>query len=593
MSKNKNNNNQQSVAGKAFDLKLLKRVLFYVMPYKKVFWFTAFLTVFLGIIAPIRPMLIKNGIDEKVANHDLNGLWFITLLMIGVLIIEAVFQYLHTYLANWLGQSVINDLRKQLFKHITTFKLSYFDRHPIGMLVTRTVSDIETIADVFSNGVLVIIGDLLKLIAVVIVMFWIDWRLALVSLIPIPILIFATSAFKKAIKVAFQQVRNKVSHLNTFVQEHITGMSIVQLFNRQKTEMERFKKINFEHYLAHVKAVWAFSVFFPVVELLSATSLALLVWWGSKGVVAQYVSLGNLVEFILFIYMLYRPIRQLADRFNVLQMGMVSSERVFKILDTEEHLENNGKIKADNIRGEIDFEHVWFAYKNNNWVLKDISFHVNSGTTMALVGATGAGKSSIINLLGRYYEIQKGKIAIDGIDVNEYDIDSLRKNIAIVLQDVFLFSDTIFNNITLNNPEITKEEVIEAAKAVGAHDFIMQLPGNYNYDVKERGAMLSVGQRQLISFIRAYVHKPKILILDEATSSIDSESEELIQYATEVLTKNRTSIVVAHRLSTIQKADKIIVLNQGEIVETGTHEELLAQNGYYKTLFDLQFQGVA
>ena len=592
MSEKKTDNTQKSVAGKAFDVRLLKRVLRYVSPYKKTFWFTAFLTVFLGIIAPIRPMLIKYGIDEKVAHNDLHGLWLLTLVMIAILIVEAAFQYLHTYLANWLGQNVINDLRKQLFSHITTFRLSFFDRNPIGMLVTRTVSDIETIADVFSNGVLVIIGDILKLVAVVFVMFWIDWRLALISLIPIPVLIFATSVFKRAIKTAFQQVRNKVSQLNTFVQEHITGMSVVQLFNRQKTEMERFKKINFEHYLAHVKAVWAFSVFFPVVELLSATSLALLVWWGSKGVVAQYVSLGNLVEFILFIYMLYRPIRQLADRFNVLQMGMVSSERVFKILDTNEHLENHGKIKAGNIRGEIDFEHVWFAYKENEWVLKDVNFHVDSGSTLALVGATGAGKSSIINLLGRYYEIQKGTIKIDGKDVREYDVDSLRKNIAVVLQDVFLFSDTIYNNITLNNPEITLEEVKEAAKAVGAHEFIMQLPGNYHYNVKERGAMLSVGQRQLISFIRAYVHKPKILILDEATSSIDSESEALIQHATEVLTKNRTSIVVAHRLSTIQKADKIIVLNKGEIVESGTHNELLAKNGYYKTLFDLQFQAV-
>ncbi len=591
MSKNESHT-EQSVAGKAFDMNLLRRILRYIAPYKKIFWFTAFLTVFLGVIAPVRPMLIKYGIDEKVAHNDLPGLWQVTLLMIGILIIEAGFQYLHTYLANWLGQNVINDLRKQLFRHITTFRLSYFDRNPIGMLVTRTVSDIETIADVFSNGVLVIIGDILKLIAVIFVMFWIDWRLALISLLPIPLLIFATSAFKKAIKTAFQQVRNKVSQLNTFVQEHITGMAVVQLFNRQQTEMERFKKINFEHYRAHVKAVWAFSVFFPVVELLSATSLALLVWWGAKGVVAQYVSLGNLVEFILFIYMLYRPIRQLADRFNVLQMGMVSSERVFKILDTEEHIENEGKIKADDIRGEIDFEHVWFAYKNNEWVLKDVSFHVESGSTLALVGATGAGKSSIINLLGRYYEIQQGKIKIDDIDVNRYDIDSLRKNIAIVLQDVFLFSDTIYNNITLNNPEISLESVIEAAKAVGAHDFIMQLPGNYHYNVKERGAMLSVGQRQLISFIRAYVHQPKILILDEATSSIDSESEALIQHATEVLTQNRTSIVVAHRLSTIQKADKILVLNKGEIVESGTHSELLAQGGYYKTLFDLQFQKV-
>ncbi len=591
MSKNESHT-EQSVAGKAFDMNLLRRILRYIAPYKKIFWFTAFLTVFLGVIAPVRPMLIKYGIDEKVAHNDLPGLWQVTLLMIGILIIEAGFQYLHTYLANWLGQNVINDLRKQLFRHITTFQLSYFDRNPIGMLVTRTVSDIETIADVFSNGVLVIIGDILKLIAVIFVMFWIDWRLALISLLPIPLLIFATSTFKKAIKTAFQQVRNKVSQLNTFVQEHITGMAVVQLFNRQQTEMERFKKINFEHYQAHVKAVWAFSVFFPVVELLSATSLALLVWWGAKGVVAHYVSLGNLVEFILFIYMLYRPIRQLADRFNVLQMGMVSSERVFKILDTEEHIENEGKIKADNIRGEIDFEHVWFAYKNNEWVLKDVSFHIESGSTLALVGATGAGKSSIINLLGRYYEIQQGKIKIDDIDVNRYDIDSLRKNTAIVLQDVFLFSDTIYNNITLNNSEISLESVIEAAKAVGAHDFIMQLPGNYHYNVKERGAMLSVGQRQLISFIRAYVHQPKILILDEATSSIDSESEALIQHATEVLTQNRTSIVVAHRLSTIQKADKILVLNKGEIVESGTHSELLAQGGYYKTLFDLQFQGV-
>ena len=421
-------------------------------------------------------------------------------------------------------------------------------------------------------------------------MLYTDWRLTLISLIPIPLLIITTSVFKKIIKKAFQQVRTQVSRLNAFVQERVTGMKIIQIFNREEVEMSHFEQMNKLHRNAHIRTVWAYSIFFPVVEMLSAASIALLVWWGTKGVIAGYTTLGSLMAFILYIYMLYRPIRQLAERFNDLQMGMVSSERVFKVLDTEAFIENKGTFVKDKLDGIIEFKNVWFAYEDEDYVLKNINFSVKQGETVAFVGATGSGKTSTINLLGRFYEFQKGEILIDGVQLRDYELKGLREKMAVVLQDVFLFSDTIYNNITLNNPEISEEAVIAASKKVKAHDFISKLPGAYHYDVKERGGMLSVGQRQLIAFIRAYVHQPSILILDEATSSIDTESELLIQNAIDVLTENRTSIVIAHRLSTIQKADKIIVLEKGEIIEQGNHQELLAQNGQYKKLFELQFK---
>ena len=577
------------VSGKAWDLKLFQRVFKYIKPYNKEFYFTALLVVILAILAPVRPYLIQYMIDEEVAVSDIEGVRNITLLLIGVMIFEAIIQFYQSYLANWLGQSIIKDIRVQLYRHVLSFKLKYFDRTPIGTLVTRNVFDIETISNIFAEGILVIFGDILKLLAVVSVMLYTDWLLTLIALIPIPILIFATSIFKKVIKKAFQEVRTQVANLNSFVQERVTGMKIIQIFNREAVESAQFEVMNKKHKEAHIRTVWAYSIFFPVVEMLSASSLGLLVWWGTKGVIAGHTSLGDLIAFILYIHMLYRPIRQLADRFNTLQMGMVSSERVFKVLDTDSSIENQGDFKKEKLDGAIEFKNVWFAYVDDDYVLRDVSFEVQPGETVAFVGATGSGKTSTINLLGRFYEFQKGEIRVDREVIQRFDLENLRKNMAVVLQDVFLFSDTILNNITLNSPEISKEAVIEASKKVGAHEFISKLPGGYDYDVKERGGMLSVGQRQLISFIRAYVHQPSILILDEATSSIDTESELLIQKATDILTEGRTSIVIAHRLSTIQKADKIIVLEAGRIIEQGLHQDLLAMNGHYKKLFELQF----
>jgi ATP-binding cassette subfamily B protein len=577
------------VTGKAFDTKLFSRVMVYAKPYMHVLYKALALTIFLAIVGVLRPYLIGLAVDEYVVAGNSNGLLTLTLVIVGVLFIEAFMQFYQTYYSNWLGQSVTIDIRSKLFSHITSFKLKYFDKTAIGTLVTRCISDIETIAQIFSQGLLSIMGELLKLIAVIAVMFWVSWKLTLYSLAPIPFLIIAMIVFKNAIKRAFQEVRTQVSKLNAFVQEHITGMVIVQVFNREEREKEKFRAINNEHKKAHIRSVWAYSIFFPVVEILSAISLAFLVWWGVGGVLEGEVTQGDLVMFILLIYMLFRPIRQLADRFNVLQMGMVGSERVFRVLDTSEQIQDTGTLDSG-IKGNIKFENVWFAYNDEEWVLKDISFEAKEGETIAFVGATGAGKSSIVNLVNRFYEFQKGEIKIDETPIRDYDLDYLRNEIAVVLQDVFLFSTSIKENITLQNDEIKMEEVKKAAEAVGAGKFIEKLPGGYDYDVKERGGMLSVGQRQLISFIRAYVYNPKVLILDEATSSVDTESELMIQHAIDRLTKNRTSIVIAHRLSTIQKADRIIVLEKGEVIEQGTHQELLSIDGHYKKLFDLQFK---
>lgn len=568
---------------------LFGRVMEYAKPYMRVFYLALFLTIVLAALGVARPWLIGKAIDIYVINDDPKGLLYLTLLVVGILMLEAVAQFYQTYYSNWIGQSVTIDLRSRLFSHITAFKLKYFDKTAVGTVVTRCVSDIETISAIFSQGLLNILGELLKLIVVIAVMFAISWQLTLYSLVPIPFLILVMVVFKNSIKKSFQQVRTQVSRLNAFVQEHITGMSIVQVFNREKEEKDKFIEINRSHRKAHIRSIWAYSIFFPVVEILSAVSLALLVWWGVGGVIEDKVTQGDLVAFILFIYMLYRPIRQLADRFNVLQMGMVGSERVFGMLDIDQRIENEGNL-AEGIRGNIRFENVSFAYEGEDWVLKDLSFEVKEGQTVAFVGATGAGKSSVINLINRFYEFQKGDIYFDGKSIRDYDVSYLRSQVAVVLQDVFLFSDTIANNITLNNPDISREEVMAAAEAVGASDFIEKMPGAYDYDVMERGGMLSVGQRQLISFIRAYVYQPNILILDEATSSVDTESEILIQNAIDKLTENRTSIVIAHRLSTIQKADKIIVMDKGHIVEQGSHQELLDMEGAYKELFDLQFK---
>ncbi len=579
------------VSGKAFDFNLLKKVLQYSKPYKRVFALTISSTILLAVLSPLRPWLIQYTIDNYVAIPNSEQLLKMVLLMIGILIFESIVQFFNTYYTNWLGQTVIKDLRVNLFRHILNFRLKYFDNTPIGTLVTRMISDIEAIADIFSEGLLVIMGDLLKIIAVIAVMLYADVKITIISLSVLPILFIATSWFQKSIKKAFQDVRTQIAQLNAFVQEHITGMSVVQIFNREDVEYEKFKAINAKHRDANIDSIWYYSIFFPVVELLLAASIGLLVWWGAGSVIKEEVSIGTLIAFILYLHMLFRPIRELADKFNTLQMGMVASERVFKILDTNDTIENNGKLNMDNVKGKIDFKNVWFAYNNEDWILKNVSFSINEGKSIALVGPTGAGKTSVINLFGRYYEYQKGKILVDGHDLSEYEITSLRKNIAFVLQDVFLFSDTIANNISLNDSSISREEIIEAAKAVGAHNFIMNLPGNYDFNVMERGGMLSVGQRQLIAFIRAYVQNPKILVLDEATSSVDTETEQLIQLATNKLTENRTSIIIAHRLATIQKADKIIVLDHGEVLEQGSHQELLKQNGQYKRLFELQFNG--
>jgi len=577
------------VSGKALDIQLLKRVMKYVRPYKRIFVFTFVLTVLLAIVSPLRPMLIQYTFDHYIVTPDPEGLLNLTLVIVAVLFLEAILYYYFTFSANWLGQTVIRDLRSELYRHINGLRLRYFDQTPIGTLVTRVVSDIETIADIFSNGILVIFGDILKVVAVVIVMFYVDWKLALISLSTIPVLLVATNIFKNGIRSSFQDVRTQVARLNAFLQEHITGMHIVQIFNREEKEMERFQVINALHRDANIRSVWYFSIFLPVVEILSSVSLAFIVWWGAREVLQGGVTIGHLVAYILYIHMLFRPIRELADKFNTLQMGMVSSERVFKVLDTDERVDDSGTLQTSRLQGTIEFQHVWFAYKDEDFVLKDISFTVNRGETLALVGATGSGKSSIINLLSRFYEFNRGDILIDGNDIRKYDVKFLRSNIAVVLQDVFLFSDSIYRNITLGDESISRETVIEAAKTFGAHQFISELPGNYDYNVMERGAMLSVGQRQLISFIRAYVHNPSILVLDEATASIDTETEQLIQKALEKLMEGRTSIVIAHRLATIQKADRIVVLEKGNILEMGSHQQLLESDGHYRTLFELQF----
>ena len=583
------------VSGNAVDINLLRRVFRYVSPYSSIFIWSIVLTILLAILAPLRPWLIQFTLDRYILLNDHTGLIDMSLLMVGLLLIQTVVQYFHTFYTNILGQSVIKDLRVKVFNHISSLRLKYFDRTPIGQLITRTVSDLETIADIFSEGLIVIVGDILQVIAIIAVMLYVDWELTLVVLIPMPLLIMASLVFKEAIKSAFQDVRTQVANLNTFLQEHITGIRIIQYFAREDQEMKKFKLINSKHRDAHIRSNWYYSIFFPVVEIISAVSIGLLVWYGSKSILSDEISPGVVVSFIMYINMLFRPIRELADKFNTLQMGMVGAERIFNVLDTDEQTEDNGTLHPEKLKGDIEFKNVWFAYNDENWVLKDISFHVKPGETLALVGATGAGKSSIINILNRFYEINRGSILVDGNDIREYKLSYLRSHIATVLQDVFLFSDSIANNINLSNEEIGRDRLIQAAKEVGAYEFIMKLPGGFDYDVMERGATLSAGQAQLISFIRAMVYDPQILVLDEATASVDTETEELIQHAINKLMQGRTSIVIAHRLSTIQNADRIIVLDHGEIKEMGSHQQLLKLNGFYRKLYDLQFnsEGIA
>ena len=579
-------------SGNAFDFKLFKRLLDYTRVYKWIFYFVAVAAILLSFFAVLRPYLLQLAIDNSIVPQDNNELLFYIALMAGALFLEVIFQFCFIYFANLLGQDVVRDLRVDLFEHMLQFKMKYFDKSAVGRLVTRAVSDIETISSIFSQGLFMIISDLLKMIAVLGFMFYQSWRLTLLVLLVLPFILYATRVFQKKMKAAFEEVRTQVSNLNTFVQERITGMKIVQLFTREKIEYENFKEINDKHRKGWIKTVWYNSIFFPIAEMSTSITIGLIVWYGGLRVMAgsDTITLGVIIAFIELSQMLFRPLRQIADKFNTLQMGMVAANRVFGILDTQASIKDEGKIEIDHLKGAITFENVRFGYVEGEEVLKGISFKANPGETVAIVGATGAGKSTIINLLNRSYEILGGRIFVDGIDVRDITLQSLRSQIAIVLQDVFLFADSIVNNITLNHPEITEEEVVNAAKEIGVDTFISSLPGGYQYNVKERGAMLSSGQRQLIAFLRAYVTNPSILILDEATSSVDSYSEQLIQDATDKITKGRTSIVIAHRLATVKKADKILVMDEGRIVEMGTHHELLQQeNGYYRNLYEVQF----
>ncbi len=581
-------------SGNLVDFKVLKRLFQYAKPYMKQFYLLVFLTIFLAVLTPIRPYLVQKAIDNYVPAGDYDGLVFMITLLIGHLILLAVVQYSHTYLSGWVGQTIIKDIRVKLYNHLVRLKLKFFDKTPIGRLVTRNVSDIETLSNVFSEGIAALIGDLLQLVFLMGFMFYLDWRLTLVSLSTLPLLIFSTYVFKEKIKVTFNNVRNAVSNLNSFVQEHVTGMNIVQIFNAEEREMKKFEEINHEHTKAHIRSVLYYSIYFPVAEIIQAIAIGMAVWYGARGILVDTSEgPGVIIAFIMYIQMFFRPIRMIADRFNTLQMGIVSSNRIFDLLDNNEHMTDEGDHKPKEIRGEVEFNKVWFAYNEDEYVLKDLTFKVEEGATIALVGATGAGKSSVINLLSRFYEVNKGEIHIDGVNLHKYDLGSLREHIGVVQQDVFLFSDTIRQNITLGNPNITDEKIAEAADMVGVKKIIDRLPGGYDYNVMERGATLSVGQRQLISFVRAMVYDPKIIVLDEATSSVDTETEELIQHAIERLMKGRTAIVIAHRLSTIQGADKIIVLDKGEIKEMGTHQELLDKEGFYARLYNMQYKEVA
>ncbi|MEO8719629.1 MAG: ABC transporter ATP-binding protein [Ginsengibacter sp.] len=572
---------------KFLDLSVLRKVFAYALPYKNKIYLSVSLSILLAVLSPLRPYLIQYTVNNFIRDKDMYWLIMITIIQIGMLLLETGLRFYFGYITSWLGQTVVKDLRVTVYKKVLNLNLSQFDKTPIGTLTTRTVNDIESINEIFANGLIPIIADLLSIISILLFMFLQDWRLSLISLAPFPILIIATYFFKESVNKSFIKVRNAVAALNAFVQEHITGMSVVQAFAVEDKEFNKFSEINKQHRNANIKAIFAYSVFFPIVEIVLAFSIGLLVWWGGN----YSANAGVIIAFIMYLNLLFRPLRQIADKFNVLQMGMVASERVFKVLSNEDVTPNTSNgIHSGNIKGEIEFKNVWFAYNKDEYVLKDINFKINPGETLAIVGHTGSGKTSIISLLNRLYPINKGEIKIDNRNIRNYDIDFLRSRIAVVLQDVFLFSGSVLDNITLRNPAIKREEAIEAAKMIGVHDFLMQLPGGYDYNVMERGATLSLGQRQLLSFIRALLYNPSILILDEATSSIDSQSELLIQNAIHKLISGRTSIVIAHRLSTIRKANKIIVLDKGEIKEMGTHSELMNMQGQYYNLHKMQFE---
>ncbi|WP_420150328.1 ABC transporter ATP-binding protein [Spirosoma sp.] len=584
--------NEEQKSGQIFDWAILRRLYSFIKPYQGRFYLLIGVIMLSACLAPLTPLLIRYTIDNVISLGDYQRLTLMLIIMIGVLVAQAIVQFSNTYLSGWLGQYVIRDIRVQLYRKILHLRLKFFDNTPIGRLVTRSISDVETLADVFSEGMAAIAGDILQLVLIIGVMFYTDWRLAAISLSTIPLMLFSTYVFKEKIKKSFNEVRTAVANLNSFVQEHITGMNIVQIFGSEKIEAEKFRAINTEHRDANIRSIWYYSVYYPVADIISAVAVGLVVWYGAKQIINSDVTFGTITAFVMFINLFFRPIRMLADRFNTLQMGIVSTDRILKLLDSDEFTVNNGSLAPDLIRGEVEFKNVWFAYNNEDWVLRDISFHVKPGETVAFVGATGAGKSSIINLLSRFYDINKGEINVDKVDVHDYELGYLRRNIGVVLQDVFLFSDTIENNITLGDKTITREKIVEAAKLVGVHEFIERLPGGYEYNVMERGSTLSVGQRQLISFVRAMVQDPKIIVLDEATSSVDTETEEMIQNAIGKLMKGRTAIVIAHRLSTIQKADNIIVVDKGRIMEQGNHEELLQREGFYANLYRMQYKEV-
>lgn len=577
---------------KAFDTIVFKRILKYAKPYKWRFNSVILFAIFLSIFAALRPYLLKLTVDDYIKTNDKLGLlWYVSLMGV-VLLLEVISNFYFVYWANWLGQDIVKDVRVKLFKHMLSFKMKYYDTAPVGQLITRSVSDMESIAKIFSQGLFMIASDLLKMIVILFFMLKENWKLTIIVFIAMPILVFVTRIFQRKMQVTFEEVRNQIANLNTFVQERVTGMKIVQLFNREKIEYEKFKQINNKHKNAWVKTILYNSIFFPIADIISSLTLGFIVLYGGLKILDgdTTTSFGDIFSYTMYIGMLFNPLRQIADKFNEMQMGMISANRVFEILDTKEHIQDIGKIEAPIFEGAIEFKDVKFSYINDEEVIKGINLTVKPGQTIAIVGATGAGKTTIINLLNRFYEINSGTIYIDNNNINDYTLDSLRKQIAVVLQDVFLFADTILNNITLNNPEITRDQVLAAAKKIGVHEFINSLPGGYDYNVKERGVMLSSGQRQLIAFLRAYVSNPSILILDEATSSIDMYSEQLIQKATKKITKGRTSIIIAHRLATIINADKIVVMDKGLIVEQGTHDELLnVKSGYYKNLYDSQF----
>ena len=584
---------KQSVSGNVIDYKVLKRLFIYCKPYIKQFYLLVFFTISLSILSPIRPFLVQLTIDNHVAFNDYNGMLNMIIILVILLVFQGIIQYYHTYLSGWIGQNIVKDLRIKLYSHIQKLRLKFFDNTPIGKIITRNISDIETIAEVFGQGLASIIGDLLQLIGILIIMFLINWKLTLVTLSTFPLLLLVTYIFKEKVKVSFNNVREAVANLNSFVQERIVGMNVIQIFARESKEYESFKKINRNHLESNLKAVLYYSLYFPAMEFFTALGMGLMIWYGSYQILEDEITLGILIAFIMYLQMFFRPIRMIADRFNVLQMGVVSSIRIFKLLDTKEMIVNNDKFKIENnILGKLEFKNLWFAYNEKNYVLKNINFKINPGNVLAIVGSTGSGKTSIINLINRFYEFNKGEIYLDENKLRDYNLDQLRKVIGYVPQDVFLFSDTVRNNLTLGNKMISDKKIWEVIRYLKAEKFIEKLPGKLNYNVMERGATLSVGQRQLLSCIRILLFDPKIILLDEATSSVDSETEETIQNAISKILKNRTSIVVAHRLSTIKQADNILVLENGEIVESGKHDELKRNNKQYSKLYKMQFSEV-